>query len=96
MQWSIFKNTDGPVEEWVENRGANLTTGEFLADGLHYVEFKYFENTAAAMITVANGYFADDTEELIEGIVREAGYWGDFIEGFKMNDDGNIEVTIGS
>ena len=101
MHWSIYGGHYKTEDDFYVDREATLSCGTTLEDGEHEVYFDGgivsihgdgFEKTT---ITVKNGEFAEDTEARIETIVKKAGYWGEFIEGFEMTERG-IEVWIGS
>jgi hypothetical protein len=95
MIWSIFDSTDGNIENWVEDRRA-IVGGRQLEDGIHVVRFTHFGVQTSASVVVSSGEFQSTTDNLIGNAVKRAGYWGEYIEGFFFNDDGQIEVVIGS
>lgn len=102
MRWSIYKDTNRNFGEWQENHVAWFYDEDapsasahnrvrFFHDGHFTVHF----GERDTFLTVVDGKWAPNTKERIEKLVRDVGYWGDFIEGFTMRG-GRIEVNIGS
>tara|TARA_R110000824_G_scaffold42966_8_gene125854 strand:- start:6 stop:278 length:273 start_codon:yes stop_codon:yes gene_type:complete len=88
MVWDVF---DDP-----SNRTACTIDGEQLSDGIHEILYeKYRGLYTKASVQVTDGKFVESTEYLIGQAVQEAGYFGQFIEGFERTENG-LEVIIGS
>ena len=89
------------VGEWNEDthtcddRSA-IVDGKKLNDGIVNIVFNYMGLQTSAAVVVANGEFTEQADELIGNAVDRAGYWGQYIEGFHYNNEGQIEVVIGS
>ena len=102
MTWSIYKDTEGPVEQWEENYAAmyidyDVDTNhfpnkiKFLRDGMHHI---WFGNQWTA-VRVVNGQFAPTAHDQLLAIIAKDGYWGTFIEGFSK-ENGKLVVVVGS
>ena len=87
MIWSVF---DDPSD-----RTACTIDGEQLSDGWHDVLYEHFGGLYKASVQVTDGKFGVATEYFIGQAVQEAGYFGQFIEGFERTENG-LEVIIGS
>ena len=89
------------VGEWNEDthtcddRSA-IVDGKQLSDGIVNIVFDYMGLQTSAAVVVADGKFTEQADELIGNCVDRAGYWGHYIEGFHYNNEGQIEVIIGS
>ena len=95
MVWSIgeWNDTKGDYDH---DRRSYLKNGEHLEDGAHRVVFNYIGVQTSGWVIVEDGQFNDQTEQFIGTMVSGANYWGQFIEGFDRDEEGNIEVVIGS
>ena len=103
MTWSIYKDTcNRPVDGWEENYAAwyvdyDMETNhypnrvKFLHDGYVHVWFDGLWTTCK----VVNGRWAPETHDEILKMVAKAGYWGEFIEGFRLTEK-RIHVIMGS
>ncbi len=104
MQWSIYKNSSLPYEQWEECYTAwfvdrdmdtlsSIAKVKFLHDGFYPVYFGKNSTTAE----VRDGKFVnvESLKSNIAKLVKMDGYWGTFIEGFEKID-GSIHVVIGS
>lgn len=104
MQWSIYKNSSLPYEQWEECHSAcfidhDMETSspfnrvKFLHDGVYPI---YYGKNSVHVV-VKDGKFEDvgTMKAKIGDLVEMAGYWGSFIEGFEKRD-GSIHVRIGS
>jgi hypothetical protein len=87
MIWSVF---DDPSD-----RTACTIDGEKLTDGWHDVLYEHFGVYTKASVQVTDGKFGVATEYFIGQAVQEAGYFGQFIEGFERTENG-LEVIVGS
>jgi len=94
MNWDIGTWNDSALE-FIPNRAATVN-GKVLKDGVHRVVFNYIDVQTSAHVIVENGQFADTTEKFIGTAVKNADYWGTFIEGFDYDSNGDLEVIIGS
>ena len=101
LTWSIYKDTSGNVDDWVENSAAfyhdeDINASErnrlkFFEDGIHEVWFE----KKSTFIEVKDGKFdIRKVKPLIANIV-EGQYWGTFIEGFTLYR-GKFWVCMGS
>ena len=89
------------VGEWNEDTHAcddrsAIVDGNKLSDGIVNIVFDYMGLQTSAAVVVSNGEFTEQADELIGNCVERAGYWGQYIEGFHYNNEGQIEVVIGS
>lgn len=107
MVWSIYKDTSSSyVEDWQENYAAwyydydKETSFEpnrvkFLHDGSYLIFFEHDKGELSTVVDVIDGKFTDSTHDAIMDMVKKAGYWGDFIEGF-VKRGGKFRVIMGS
>lgn len=93
MVWSIGEWNE--ETHTCDDRRA-IVDGIQLSDGFVNIVFEYMGVLTSATVVVANGEFTEQADELIGNAVERAGYWGQYIEGFHYNEEGQIEVIIGS
>ena len=102
MVWSIYKDTSGAYDSWVECDSAYFFDKDivsspenqvkFFEDGVHTVWF----GNQSALVEVTNGKFnIAKAKETIGEAVELDGYWGQYIERFYRRN-GKFEVAIGS
>jgi hypothetical protein len=107
--WDIY-TTEEPMakyhhrdkcDKWVPDYRARLRDGKRMPRGLNKIVFKSDDDgyTAEGYVEVTRyGRFVDP-EHVVGTIsdMRDAvGYWGRYIEGFRRDADGDINVIIGS
>jgi len=103
MQWSIYKNSSLPHEEWQECHVAWFIDKDIEASPYNRVKFLHdgfypiYYGNEWTQGEVKDGKWVDveRLKDNIETIVRKEGYWGNYIEQF-IKIDGKINVSIGS